>query len=56
MYITPNFSNRKKVQNCRFCIFEGVSKQDLLHSTGHKSLKIESKSNKWGSLNEFRKF
>ena len=51
-----HFSNRKKVQNYRFCIFEGVSKHDLLHSTGHKSLKIGSKSNKWGSLNKFRKF
>ena len=46
MYITPNFSNRKKVQNYRFCIFEGVSKHDLLYSTGHKSFKNGSKSNK----------
>ena len=46
MHITPNFSNRKIVQNYRFCIFEGVSKHDLLHSTGHKSLKNGSKSNK----------
>ena len=35
---------------------KGDSKHDLLHSTGHKSLKNGSKSNKWGSLNKFRKF
>ena len=39
MYISPNFSNRKKMQYYRFCIFKGVSKLDLLHSTGHNSLK-----------------
>ena len=50
MYISPNFSNRKKVQYYRFCMFKGVSKLDLLHSTGHKSLKNGSKSN------NFRKF
>ena len=50
MYITPNFSTRKKVQNYRFCIFTGVSKHDLLHSTGHKSFKNGSKLNKCGSL------
>ena len=56
MYISPSFSNRKKVQYYRFCIFKGVSKLDLLHSTGHKSLKNGSKSNKLGSLIKFRKF
>ena len=50
MYISPSFCNRKKVQYYRFCIFKGVSKLDLLHSTGHKSLKNGSKSNKLGSL------
>ena len=50
MFITPNFSNRKIVQNYRFCIFEGVSKH------GHKLLKNGSKSNKWGSVNKFREF
>ena len=56
MYISPSFSNRKKVQYYRFCIFKGVSKLDLLHSTGHKSLKNGSKSNNLGSLIKFRKF
>ena len=50
MYISTNFSNRKKVQIYRFSIFKGVSKHHLLHSTGHKSLKIGSKSNKWGKF------
>ena len=54
MYITPNFSNRKIVQNYRFCIFEGVSKHDLLHSTGHKSLKIGSKYSKIKQVGEFK--
>ena len=54
MYITPNFSNRKIVQNYRFCIFEGVSKHDLLHSTGHKSLKIGSKSKKVGEFKQIK--
>ena len=56
MYISPSFSNRKKVQYYRFCIFKGVSKLNLMHSTGHKSLKNGSKSNNLGSLIKFRKF
>merc|ERR1712026_35707 len=52
MYISPSFSNMKKGQYYRFCIFKGVSKLDLLHSTGHKSLKNGS----IGSLIKFRKF
>ena len=42
------------MQNYRFCFFKGVSKHDLLHSTGHKSLKNGSKSNKW-VMGEFKK-
>merc|ERR1719150_939555 len=35
---------------------ENSAKLQILHSTGHKLLKIGSKSNKWGSLSKFRKF
>ena len=44
MYISPNFSNRKKVQNYRFCIFEvGEFKQiqEILSKIGTEFFEID---------------
>ena len=56
VYFSQYQQQEKSAILYRFCIFKGVSKLDLLHSTGHKSLKNGSKSNKLGCLIKFRKF
>ena len=43
------------MQNYRFCIFEGVSKHDLLHSTGRKSLKNWVKIKQVGEFKQIQK-